>query len=169
MNDLETQLSSWAQRRPSAKLRERIFAPQTTEGRAFIGSRCCPHGAKRSPHLIGERVACGVLRVPFSDVIHGFSALAHKLKPASFRWLAPVMAGLFLTCIILNQRNAPMASPTSAPLIAMILSSNQSAAAYLPGSFQAEQNRLPADTFEWTNGSGSTSSISSLSESKGRN
>jgi hypothetical protein len=110
-----------------------------------------------------------VLRVPFADVIHTVSALVHGLKPASFRWLAPAMAGLFLTCIILNQRNAPMASPATGPLIAMILSSNQSAAAYLPGSFQREQNRLPSDTFEWTNGSGSTSSISSLSESKGRN
>ena len=40
----------------------------------------------------------------------------------------------------------------------MILS-NQSAAAYLPGGFQAEQNNLPADAFKWTSGGGSTSSI----------
>jgi hypothetical protein len=97
------------------------------------------------------------------------SRITHWLKPTSFRWLAPATAALFLTCILLNQRSAPMASPVTSPLIAMILSSNQSAAAYLPGSFQREQNRLPSDTFEWTNGSGSTSSISSLSESKGRN
>jgi len=155
MNDLEMQLRSWAPRRPSAKVRERIFERQTTEAKGSRG---------RSPHL-----ACGVLRVPFADVFHAVSAMARALKPASFRWLAPAMAGLFLTCIILNQRNAPMASPATAPLIAMILSSNQSAAAYLPGSFQREQNRLPSDTFEWTNGSGSTSSISSLSESKARN
>jgi hypothetical protein len=95
--------------------------------------------------------------------------IAHRLKPTSFRWLAPVTAALFLTCILLNQRSAPMATPSTSPMIAMILSSNQSAAAYLPGSFQREQNGLPSDTFEWTNGSGSTSSISSLSESKGRN
>jgi hypothetical protein len=163
MNELEMQLRSWAPRRPSAKLRERIFARQATELSEDAGSR------GRSPHLADVRAACSALRIPFLGALHSISALAHGLKPASFRWLAPVMAGLFLTCIILNQRNAPMASPATAPLIAMILSSNQSAAAYLPGSFQREQNRLPSDTFEWTNGSGSTSSISSLSESKGRN
>src|SRR5262249_7173224 len=152
MNDLEMQLRSWAPRRPSAKVRERIFAADRTKASTGEG-----------------HIASSVLRVPFTDAIHTVSAFAHGLKPASFRWLAPAMAGLFLTCIILNQRNTPMASPATAPLIAMILSSNQSAAAYLPGSFQREQNRLPSDTFEWTNGSGSTSSISSLSESKGRN
>jgi hypothetical protein len=145
MNDLEMQLRSWAPRRPSAKLKQRIFARDRTTA------------------ATGEaRVACSVLRVPFAAllvpflrVIQSASAIAHRLKPTSFRWLAPAMAALFLTCMLLNQRNAPMASPATAPLIAMILSSNQSAAAY--------------DTFEWTNGSGSTSSISSLSESKGRN
>ena len=39
-------------------------------------------------------------------------------------------------------------------MVAMILS-NQSAAAYLPGSFQAEQNNLPADAFKWIRGSAS--------------
>ena len=143
MNDLEMQLRSWAPRRPSAKVKERIFSPN------------------RASELVPVH--------PIILIAEHASRLTQWLKPTSFRWLAPVMAGLFLTCILLNQRNAPMASPATAPLIAMILSSNQSAAAYLPGSFQQEQNRLPSDTFEWTNGSGSTSSISSLSESKGRN
>src|ERR1051325_10161502 len=147
MNDLEMQLRSWAPRRPSAKLKQRIL------------------DAGRATELPGEgqaSVACSVLRISFGSMLAG-------LKPTSFRWLAPVTAALFLTCILLNQRSAPMATPSTSPLIAMILSSNQSAAAYLPGSFQREQNGLPSDTFEWTNGSGSTSSISSLSESKGRN
>ena len=158
MNDLETQLRSWAPRRPSAKLRKRIFAPQGTEDRAFIGSR------GRSPHL-----ACSVLRDPSLGFVHTISAMAHRLKPRSFRWLAPAFAGLFLTCILMNQRSTPMASAANSHIIAMIWSSNQSAFAYLPGNFQQEQNRLPSDIFEWTNGSSSTSSISSLSESKGRN
>jgi hypothetical protein len=112
-----------------------------------------------------------VLRYPFSDAVHTISAVAHGLKLRSFRWLAPAMAGLFLVCIILNQRNAPMTSPGTGSIIAMswILSSNLSAVACLPGSSQLEQNRVPSRTFESTNGSGSTSSISSLSESKGRN
>jgi len=130
-------------RRPSAKVKQRIFSANKSAEFASVHPII----------LLTDRA----------------SRLARCLKPTSFRWLAPAIAALFLTCIILNQRNAPMASPATAPLIAMILSSNQSAAAYLPGSFQREQNRLPSDTFEWTNGSGSTSSISSLSESKARN
>ena len=159
MNDLEMQLRSWAPRRPSAKVKERIFAQARTVA--------CAAGA---PNTAREARA-----LPFADYTPAAfftqhaSRITRWLKPTSFRWLAPVTAALFLTCILLNQRSAPMATPSSSPLIAMILSSNQSAAAYLPGSFQREQNGLPSDTFEWTNGSGSTSSISSLSESKGRN
>ena len=53
--------------------------------------------------------------------------------------------------MLVNQRCWPglSASATPGPLVAMILS-NQSAAAYLPGSFQAEQNNLPANAFDWT-------------------
>jgi hypothetical protein len=49
----------------------------------------------------------------------------------------------------------PMADGKHGPLVAMILS-NQSYAAYLPGSFQRSQNRW--DTFEWTNPGGFPSS-----------
>src|ERR1051325_3711270 len=143
MNDLEMQLRSWALRRPSAKLKQRIFASDRTAGFAQVH--------------------------PIFLFTHHVSRITRWLSPTSFRWLAPAMAALFFMCILLNQHSTPMASPASSPLVAMILSSNQSAAAYLPGSFQREQNGLPSDTFEWTNGSGSTSSISSLSESKGRN
>jgi hypothetical protein len=139
MNELEMRLRSWAPRRPSAKLRQSIFAPETARA------------------------------VAMPLLTHSAARITHWLRPTSFRWLAPAMAALFLVCVLLNQHNTPMAAPASSPLIAMILSSNQSAAAYLPGSFQREQNGIPSDTFEWTNGSGSTSSISSLSESKGRN
>jgi hypothetical protein len=144
------QLRSWAPRRPSAKLKQRIFsANRAAEFSAVHPIIFITHHASR--------------------ITQHVSRIAHLLRPTSFRWLAPATAALFLTCILLNQRSAPMASPVTSPLIAMILSSNQSAAAYLPGSFQREQNGVPSDTFEWTNGSGSTSSISSLSESKGRN
>ena len=90
----------------------------------------------------------------------------------SFRWLAPAMATLLLLCIVLNQHNtAPLTGGARRePMVAMIMSpSNQSAIPYLPGTFQREQNIVLADTFEWTNGSGSTSSISSLSPTKGSN
>jgi hypothetical protein len=53
-------------------------------------------------------------------------------------------------------------------MIAVALS-NQNVAPWLPGSFAREQNGLPNETFEWTNGSRSTSSISSLSRLRGTN
>jgi hypothetical protein len=134
------QLRSWAPRRPSAKLKQRIFS--------------APKSAEFAPvHPI-------ILLADYA------SRIARSVKPTSFRWLAPVMAGLFLTCILLNQRSAPMVSPATASWLAMICS-NQSAPASLPGSFQPVQNTVVSVTFESTNGSGST--ISSLSESKGRN
>ena|SRR5438105_3043381 len=90
--------------------------------------------------------------------------------PFAFRWLVPATAGLLLLCLVANPRgNQGFSSSTnSGPMVAMILS-NQSAIAYLPGSFKADQNNIPADTFEWTNVSGSTSSIRSLSGPKVNN
>ena len=59
-------------------------------------------------------------------------------------------------------------SNNSGPFMAMIMS-NHSVAAYFPANFQRDQNGPPADTFEWTNGSGSTSSIRSLLTPKAQN
>ena len=74
-------------------------------------------------------------------------------------------ACLLFACLIVNQRGAVTFSDTarSGVMVAVILS-NQSYAAYLPGSFQRSINRL--DTFEWTNGASSTSSMGSLSPFK---
>jgi hypothetical protein len=96
------------------------------------------------------------------------SAPAEALLPFRVTWLAPVTAALMLMCVLFNQRYGPdfSASANPGPLVAMILS-NQSAAAYLPGSFQAEQNNLPADTFKWTRGSRSTLGAAALSRSHG--
>ena len=79
------------------------------------------------------------------------------LLPFRFGWLAPATVALALMCVLFNQRyGAPSSVPAGAnSMVAMILS-NHSAAAYLPGSFQAEQNNLPADTFKWTRGGGSS-------------
>jgi hypothetical protein len=75
---------------------------------------------------------------------------------------------LLLGCIVLNQHTTPSAiGSTNAPLVAMIMS-NQSSAAYLPGSFRNDQNIITANTFEWTNGSRSPSSMRSLSGWKGK-
>jgi len=98
------------------------------------------------------------------------AALTTQPSPAfRFGWLAPATAGVLALFLLSNQRDSDVsASRNSAPLVAMILS-NQSPAAYLPGSFERHQNRLPADTFEWTNQSSSTSSIGSLLGQRGKN
>lgn len=83
--------------------------------------------------------------------------VAEVLPLLRFSWLAPATAALMLMCVLFNQCYGPAlsASAPPGPLVAMILS-NQSAAAYLPGSFRAERNNLPADVFDWTSRSGST-------------
>jgi len=75
-------------------------------------------------------------------------APAETLSSLRFGWLAPATAAVMLLCVLFNQRYGSdlSAAATPGPLVAMILS-NQSAAAYLPGSVQAEQNNLPADAF----------------------
>jgi hypothetical protein len=76
--------------------------------------------------------------------------------------LAPATACLLFACLSLNQQSRVGVPDLAARsnLVAVIMS-NQSYAAYLPGSFQHVANRL--DTFEWTNGGYSTSSMHSLS------
>ena len=97
------------------------------------------------------------------------AAPAEALLPFRVTWLAPVTAALMLMCVLFNQRYGPglSASASPGPMVAMILS-NQSAAAYLPGSFQAEQNNLPADTFKRTRASRSAPDAASLPQSKAR-
>ena len=96
-------------------------------------------------------------------------APAVALPPFRFTWLAPVTAALMLMCVLFNQRFGPAFSTSASPglLVANILS-NQSAAAYLPGSFQAEQNNLPADAFKWVHSSRPAPGPASLSPSKGK-
>ncbi len=82
------------------------------------------------------------------------------LSPFRFTWLAPATGALALMCVLFSQRYAATLPGRSgaAPMVAMILS-NQSAAAYLPGSFQAEQNNLPADTFKQASYSGFAANV----------
>jgi hypothetical protein len=125
MSALEKQLLSWTPRRPSARLKRRLFGTGP--------------------------------------------ATAEALPSFRFSWLAPATAGMMLLCVLFNQRYGPAVSTsaTPAPMVAMILS-NQSAAAYLPGSVQAEQNNLPADAFKWTRRSGSAPGAAFLSPSERR-
>ncbi len=88
-------------------------------------------------------------------------------QAAWLTWLAPVTAGLMM-CIFFNQRNASTVNGTgsTSPTVAMILS-NQSAPPLLRGETLA--SNTSGESFEWTNGGGFTSSISSFSGSRGTN
>jgi hypothetical protein len=94
-------------------------------------------------------------------------AAAEALLPFRLSWLAPVTAGLMLMCVLFNQRYGPTlaGSATPGPMVAMILS-NQSAAAYLPGSVQAERNNLPADAFARPSARGAVARFTSSSPIK---
>jgi hypothetical protein len=84
------------------------------------------------------------------------------------RILVPAAACLILTVGMLTQSPHDQfdSSIDMAAVSAMSLS-NQSYAAYLPGSFQCEANRL--DTFRWTNGGGISSLMHFVSPRKARN
>ena len=94
-------------------------------------------------------------------------APAEALLPFRFTWLAPATAGLMLMCVLFNQRYGPAlsGSASAGPLVAMILS-NQSAAAYLPGSVQAERNNLPADVFKGTSARSASARLTSSPPAK---
>ena len=98
----------------------------------------------------------------------GGPAAAEALLPFRVTWLAPATAALMLTCVLFIQLfgSSLAGSAGAGPMVAMILS-NQSAAAYLPGSFQAEQNNLPADAFKWTHRVAATPGPAFLSRSPG--
>ena len=84
--------------------------------------------------------------------------------PPPFRlsWLAPAAVALLLTGVLAVQHVNPLLNPRqSSPLFAEIFS-NQTAAAYLPGSFSEEQNRVPVNRYEWALGRSPTSSVTAL-------
>ena len=111
----------------------------------------------RRPSPALERRLFPVPAVPPDEVLPHFR----------FSWLAPATAVLAMMCVWLSQRYAAD-SPTStgtSPMVAMILS-NQSAPAFLPGSFQAEQNNVTANAFKWASSLKSNPSTSTVSQSR---
>ena len=92
------------------------------------------------------------------------------VAPLRLNWLAPAMAALLMMGVLFNQRyggNAFSSSGTGS-MAAMILS-NQSAPAYLPGSFQGDRNTIPADAFEFTNVNPAASRVVSPVRSRATN
>lgn len=81
------------------------------------------------------------------------------------RTLVPVAACLIVSVAVLNPPDRTGDSLLTGPsAVASLSLSNQSYAAYLPGSFACTANRL--DTFRWTNGGGFPSSTFSISPGK---
>ena len=127
-DELDEQLRSWVPRRPSASLKRRLFARVPAS----------PALAHAWPAADGA----GIVRT-------------EELPSFRLNWLAPGFAALLLTFVVFAQRSLPAApgSTSGNALIAAALS-NQSTAAWLPASLACGQNRVPAETLEWTNGTG---------------
>ena len=98
-----------------------------------------------------------------------FGAKPEFRRPTlGFSWLAPVTAALVVLCVLMTQRNGPSNSlPTPSNTMIAAALSNQLAAGWLPGSTTREQNALPAESFEWTNGNGWSSSNGPLCGPRG--
>ena len=88
-------------------------------------------------------------------------------QPALMRILLPAAACLVLTVAALNPSHDVLRVVADPREVGAMSLSNQSYAAYLPGSFQCEANRL--DTFGWTNGGGISSLMDFVSPQKADN
>ena len=97
-------------------------------------------------------------------------AVAAAEEMPSFRlgWLAPAAVAALLLCVLLNGRGGAGLTGTASggPMFAAIILSNQSAAAYLTGAAQSEQNNLPAVAFKWTRSAHVTVPLSAISPGK---
>jgi hypothetical protein len=139
MNELEAQLRSWTPRRPSPKI-ERSWCKLEPSS----GARLRRENSSPNPSSVG----CWVDWPGLS-----WSTLT--------RVAVPTLACLSLTAAILTQSGPGLiVSNTNQPAMIALALSNQNFAPYLPGSFQPNANRL--DTFGWTNGGDSPSSMRSL-------
>lgn len=176
MNQWETLLRTWAPRRPSARLEHRLFDERPAATQAAQPSKARTGGLVPSVQCSVSSVRRPLSRLRSRFTFHALRNTEQGTRNTEQRsprfrlsWLAPATAALLLTCVLFNPRNGATlaSSANSGPMVAMIMS-NQSAAAYLPGSFKREQNTL-GNTFEWTNHRSSISSVPSLSGSRGKN
>lgn len=115
MNLLENQLRSWQPRRPSPRLKHRLFPSSSRES-------------------AGQYL----------------------------RWIAPAAACLFLVLTIVNQEPSLSGAAHRDQMMGLI-SSNLSSTNLLPDSRPSARNNVSPASFEWTNLSGITSSISPFS------
>src|SRR4051812_11401717 len=117
MNLLENRLRSCQPRRPSPKLKRRLFP----------------------------------------------NAAAHRGVALSLRWLVPAAACLFLALTIANQNLRLPSGSGRRDAILGVISNNLSYTNILPGTRPQAQNDVLPASFEWTNLSDFTSSVSPFS------
>jgi hypothetical protein len=126
-------LKSWAPRRPSAELDQKLF------GKILLDD---PPVAAIVPQRSGL----------FAGIAGWFPNRNMVLA-----WLAPAAACVVVVSATVSERHASLFSDSAGQNhIAFMSISNPTYASYLPGSFQRSQNRW--DTFEWTDGGGFHSS-----------
>jgi hypothetical protein len=119
MNHLENQLHSWQPRRPSARIKHRLF----------------PQSAREAAAL-------------------------------SLRWLAPMAACLVLALTVASKDPGLSASAVRREAMMGLISSNLNYTNILPKSDSPGRNSVLPASFEWTNLSGITSSISPFSPAR---
>ena len=95
-----------------------------------------------------------------------FEAPAVPAQPLawSFRWLAPAVACLFVAIAVLDHENPLSQRPARSDFMLGMIGSNQLAC--IPSRYLQSENGFAPLTFEWTNRSGSTSSIGPFSPVK---
>src|SRR5262245_44639001 len=92
--------------------------------------------AKLERRIFAPAIAAAAIEAP--------SAMAgSKAPPFRFSWLAPATVAFLLMCVLFNQHNSQALSGPANPGMIAVALSNQSAAAWLPGSFSRERNGLP--------------------------
>jgi len=104
------------------------------------------------------------LRQPSPSIKRGLypTASAREAASLSLRWLGPVAACLLLALTIASQSDLSGNSARSDAMVGLI-SSNLSLTNILPQSDTQGRNGVSPASFEWTNRSGSSSSISPFS------
>jgi hypothetical protein len=82
----------------------------------------------------------------------------------SWRWLAPALGCLLLVSTLSGTRNNRMAylAVTSTNNLLDLFINNRSYAAYIVPGFHSDRNALKRESFEWTSGRGSISSMGSF-------
>ena len=91
------------------------------------------------------------------------NASSSEFTGLSLRWLAPAAACLMLALTIASQQPGLSASSESHQAMMGLVSNNLSSTNLLPENENSGHNRISSTSFEWTNLSDFTSSISPFS------